>query len=215
MNAWQYAKGGPTTLGFLDRNDIPFHYALADAYTIGDAYHCSVLSATGPNRTYLWSGTINAGQENGTLRRLQRRRRARQVPAVAELRRDAAEGRRDAGRSTRAATTTATTARSTSRRSPTSTRAGRHRPAPGTNVYYDNGLATVPEPLDPETFNADNLANAIKADVLAGTLPQVTWVVTNQQYSEHPDGAPTDGAYYIGKVLRRWTPTPTCSTPPW
>ena len=27
-------------------------------------------------------------------------------------------------------------------------------------------------------------------------------MVTNQQYSEHPDGAPTDGAYYIGKVLQ-------------
>ena len=67
MNAWQFAKGGPTTLGFLARNDIPFHYALADAYTIGDAYHCSVLSATGPNRTYLWSGTVNADQKHGSF----------------------------------------------------------------------------------------------------------------------------------------------------
>ncbi|HZC27964.1 MAG TPA: alkaline phosphatase family protein, partial [Actinopolymorphaceae bacterium] len=58
MNGWFAAKGGPTTLGYLDRHDLPFHYALADAYTVGDAYHCSVLSATGPNRTYLWSGTI-------------------------------------------------------------------------------------------------------------------------------------------------------------
>ena len=75
-------------------------------------------------------------------------------------------------------------------------------PAPGTNVYYDNGLAIVPEPLDAELSNGDNLANAIEADVAAGTLPQVSWVVTNQRYSEHPDGAPTDGAYYIGKVLQ-------------
>ena len=67
MNAWYHAKGGPTTLGFLDRQDNPYHYALADAYTIGDACHCSVLSATGPNRTYLWSGTINADQKHGTF----------------------------------------------------------------------------------------------------------------------------------------------------
>ncbi len=60
----------------------------------------------------------------------------------------------------------------------------------------------MPEPLDPELSNGDNLANAIAADVTAGTLPQVSWVVTNQRYSEHPDGAPTDGAYYIGKVLQ-------------
>ena len=37
---------------------------------------------------------------------------------------------------------------------------------------------------------------------LNGTLPQISWVVTNQRYSEHPDGAPTDGAYYVGKVLQ-------------
>ena len=60
----------------------------------------------------------------------------------------------------------------------------------------------MPEPLDYETHNGDNLANAIEADVLAGTLPQVSWVVTNQRYSEHPNGAPTDGAYYIGRVLQ-------------
>ena len=60
----------------------------------------------------------------------------------------------------------------------------------------------MPEPLPVEDGNADNLANAIGADVAAGTLPQISWVVTNQQYSEHPDGAPTDGAYYIGRVLR-------------
>jgi phospholipase C len=35
MNAWYYAKGGPTTLGFLNRDDIPYHYALADANTDG------------------------------------------------------------------------------------------------------------------------------------------------------------------------------------
>ena len=61
MNGWVFAKGGLATLGYLNRADIPFQYALADAYTVGDAYHCSVLSATGPNRTYhLWSGTIDA-----------------------------------------------------------------------------------------------------------------------------------------------------------
>ena len=32
--------------GYLDRADIPFHYALADAYTVCDAYHCSIISAT-------------------------------------------------------------------------------------------------------------------------------------------------------------------------
>ena len=46
-------------------------------------------------------------------------------------------------------------------------------------------MAIVPEPFDAEARNGDNLALAIKNDVLAGTLPQVSWVVTNQAYSEH------------------------------
>jgi phospholipase C len=75
-------------------------------------------------------------------------------------------------------------------------------PAPGSSVYYDSGLAIVPEPLDFETGNGDNLADAIEADVLAGTLPRVSWVVTNQRYSEHPNGAPADGEYYVGRVLQ-------------
>ena len=66
MNGWHATKG-VKALGYFTRDDIPFQYALADAYTIGDAYHCSVMSATGPNRTYLWSGTINAGQEHGSF----------------------------------------------------------------------------------------------------------------------------------------------------
>jgi phospholipase C len=73
-------------------------------------------------------------------------------------------------------------------------------PAPG-NPFYDNGVANVPEPLTGLTANADNLANAVKADVLAGKLPQVSYVVTNQAFSEHPDGAPNDGAYYVNGIL--------------
>jgi phospholipase C len=202
MNAWQFAKGGPTTLGFLARNDIPFHYALADTYTIGDAYHCSVLSATGPNRTYLWSGTVNADQENGSFVAFsggdelgkflpwQSYPETLQAAGVSWKIYQGTDNFGDNG---------AQYFKTFADLDPSQ---GGTAPAPGTNVFFDNGLATVPEPLDPENFNGDNLANAIKADVVAGQLPQVSWVVTNQQYSEHPDGAPTDGGYYIGKVLQ-------------
>ncbi|HEY9290493.1 MAG TPA: alkaline phosphatase family protein [Microlunatus sp.] len=50
---------GPYTMGYFTRDDIPFHYALADAFTICDGYHCSVLGPTHPNR-YMWmTGTID------------------------------------------------------------------------------------------------------------------------------------------------------------
>jgi phospholipase C len=49
---------GPITMSYLTREDIPYHYALADAFTIGDAYHCSIMGPTNPNRTYLFSGCV-------------------------------------------------------------------------------------------------------------------------------------------------------------
>jgi phospholipase C len=48
----------PLTLGYYTRDDIPFYYALADAFTICDQYFCSSLTGTTPNRLYLWTGTI-------------------------------------------------------------------------------------------------------------------------------------------------------------
>ncbi len=53
----QYAAM-PLTMGFYNRRDIPFYYALADAFTVCDQNFCSSLTGTTPNRLYLWSGTI-------------------------------------------------------------------------------------------------------------------------------------------------------------
>jgi phospholipase C len=195
MNGWQYAKGGPTTLGFLARNDIPFHYALADAYTIGDAYHCSVLSATSPNRTYLWSGTINADQANGSFiannggdelgqfLSWQSYPETLQAAGVSWKVYQGSDNYGDNG---------AQYFKTFADLDPSQ---GGTAPAPGTSVYYDNGLAIVPEPLDAELSNGDNLANAIAADVTAGTLPQVSWVVTNQCRRRcPPPGPPTSSS---------------------
>ncbi len=50
---------GPYTMGYYTRADIPFHFALAESFTLCDAYHCSLLGPTWPNRLYHWSGTID------------------------------------------------------------------------------------------------------------------------------------------------------------
>jgi phospholipase C len=52
----------PLTLGYYTRADIPFYYALADAFTICDQYFCSSLTGTTPNRCYLWTGTVRDQQ---------------------------------------------------------------------------------------------------------------------------------------------------------
>jgi phospholipase C len=169
-------------------------------YTIGDAYHCSVLSATGPNRTYLWSGTINADQQHGSFVAFsggdelgeylswQSYPETLQAAGVSWNVYQGSDNYGDNG-----AEYFATFAKYDAGQGGT--------PAPGV-VWYDKGVATVPEPYPAEDRNADNLALAIRNDVLAGTLPEVSWVVTNQQYSEHPEGAPHDGAYYIDQVLK-------------
>ena len=61
-DAWAPVKG-PLTMGYFTRQDIPFYYALADAFTICDAYHCSLFGPTNPNRLFLFSGSngVSAG----------------------------------------------------------------------------------------------------------------------------------------------------------
>ncbi len=56
---------GPMTMGYYTRNDLPYYYALADAFTICDRYHCSVMGSTNPNRLYLWTGTVDPGGQRG------------------------------------------------------------------------------------------------------------------------------------------------------
>lgn len=45
------------SMGYYRREDIPFQFALAEAFTICDAYHCSVTAGTDPNRIVFWSGS--------------------------------------------------------------------------------------------------------------------------------------------------------------
>ena len=53
----EYAKM-PLTMGHYTREDIPFYYALADAFTVCDQNFCSSLTGTDPNRVYFWAGNV-------------------------------------------------------------------------------------------------------------------------------------------------------------
>jgi phospholipase C len=50
---------GPYTMSYYERQDIPFHFALAEQFTVLDHYHCSLLGPTWPNRMYLMTGMID------------------------------------------------------------------------------------------------------------------------------------------------------------
>jgi phospholipase C len=60
-------KEMPLTMGYYSREDIPFYYSLADAFTVCDQNFCSALTGTTPNRLYFWSGTIREKPEAASL----------------------------------------------------------------------------------------------------------------------------------------------------
>lgn len=47
------------SMAYFGASDLPFHRALAQAFTVCDNYFCSVLGPTSPNRCYLMTGTID------------------------------------------------------------------------------------------------------------------------------------------------------------
>jgi phospholipase C len=71
MDAWLPAHrkadgvNGPYVMGYYNRTDIPFHFALAETFTLCDAYHCSVMGPTYPNRMYLMTGMIDSDSLHG------------------------------------------------------------------------------------------------------------------------------------------------------
>ncbi|MFJ5032234.1 phosphocholine-specific phospholipase C [Streptomyces sp. NPDC088560] len=181
MDNWVAGVGNVRSLGYLDRSDIPFHYALADNYTICDAYFCSTLSATGPNRTFLWSGKVDSssydgGDESGLT--WQTYAEALQAAGVSwKVYQNAADNYGDNGCAYFKNFANA---------------------KPG-DPLHDRGMSSVPGVTG---STPDDIAAAIKADVVAGTLPQVSWVVPNQGFSEHPYAPPGDGAHFVNLVYQ-------------
>src|SRR6202044_1923940 len=61
-------EAGQYTMAYFKRDDIPFQWALADAFTVCDGYHASMLGPTWPNRLYLMTGQVDpAGKAGGPV----------------------------------------------------------------------------------------------------------------------------------------------------
>ncbi|MEU6232153.1 phosphocholine-specific phospholipase C [Kitasatospora sp. NPDC047058] len=186
LDSWVAAKGNVRTLGYLTREDIPFHYALAENWTVCDAYFCSVISATGPNRTYHWSGQIDpagaaggpaydGGDEKGL--RWQTYAEALENAGVSwKVYQNAAD---NYGDNALAYFT-------------------QFADAPAGSPLAVKGMGSVPRVTG---RTPDDIVAAIKGDVLNGTLPQVSWIVPNQEVSEHPYATPADGAHFVHNVI--------------
>ncbi|HKE46997.1 MAG TPA: phospholipase C, phosphocholine-specific [Rhodanobacteraceae bacterium] len=188
---WIGAKSA-LAMGYCTRRDIPYHYALADAFTLCDHYFCSVMGPTNPNRLYLWSGTIDpdggAGGpviDNGStgFRWTTYPERLQRAGVDWKVYQNAADNYDDNALAWFAAF---------------------QRAMPGSPLF-DRGMASVPA----TTGNtADDIVAALRADVHAGTLPAVSWIIAPESSSEHPAWSPANGAHFIDGVIRALSADP-------
>jgi phospholipase C len=176
------ATNGPLTMGHFTRSDIPFHYALADAFTICDAYHCSVLGPTWPNRLFFMAGGIDpAGQYGGPI--------VDDTVPVGLTYQTYPEALQAAGVSWRVYQ------ESNNDGNNMLSNFASFRKAPTTSPLYQNGLLDRPH-------------SAFIDDVRSGALPQVSWILPPSLSIEHPNAMPGAGAQYIADVVDALASTP-------
>ncbi len=185
MNKWVAAKG-ERTMGYFTRADIPYQYALADAFTLCDAYFTSLAGPTDPNRLYLWTGTAGPGRDGTTGPWIDN------TPVTDNPVADwttYAERLQAAGVSWRVY----------------------HNPSKDdrTGDYDDNALSYFKQfhnfpATDPRYLNAMTKFDpaAFDAHCKDGTLPTVNWLVAPYLFSEHPNAGPAYGAHWVNTALQ-------------
>ncbi|WP_225828379.1 phosphocholine-specific phospholipase C [Streptomyces naphthomycinicus] len=202
---WVPAKGS-TTMAYLTRDDIPFHYALADTFTICDAYHCSFMGSTDPNRYYMWSGYVgNDGKGGGPVLGNDEKgygwttypERLEQAGVSWKIYQDVGDGL-DAGGSW-------------------GWISDAYRGNYGDNsLLYFNQYRNA-KPGDPlydkartgtDARKGEGFFDRLKADVQADKLPQVSWIVAPEAFTEHPNWPANYGAWYVAQVLDALTSNP-------
>ncbi|CAN0619411.1 Non-hemolytic phospholipase C [Burkholderia multivorans] len=197
---------GTTTMAYLRRGDIPFHYQLADAFTICDAYHCSIPSSTDPNRYYMWTGCVgNDGAGGGpALGNDTSGCGWTTYPEVLEQAGVSWKIYQDVGMGLDAAGAWGWTQN------------------PYIGNYGDNALlyfnayrsAQPGSPLYEKARTGTNVSaggtlfDVLRRDVANGTLPQVSWICSPEAYSEHPNWPANYGAWYVEQVLDALTSNP-------
>jgi phospholipase C len=57
LDGFVQSMSGPVSMGYWTGKSLPFTYALASVFPIGDRFFCSMLGQTDPNRRFLIAGT--------------------------------------------------------------------------------------------------------------------------------------------------------------
>jgi phospholipase C len=198
---------GAMTMGYYQRQDLAFYYALADAFTLCDGYHASILGPTHPNRLMANSGTIDpAGLQGGPVTDTNATPDAIwdcTWPTMQEVLQDAGVSWKvyspsNLGVSGKYASLA---------QFPTWTPA-LYDPItnPEIMVASDHVLPYFPafrNPLSPLFKNAftPTFPNDFVADIASGSLPSVSWMIPPLGFDEHPSSAPANGMYFTSLVL--------------
>ena len=168
------ASVGPYTMGYFERADIPFHFALAESFTVLDNYHCSMFGPTSPNRSLWMTGSIDPnGVAGGPIL---------STGAFTGTWQTYAEALTDAGVSWRCYDDDPTTGRNVLQYFKNFQDA-----EPG-SVLYESGINTSP-------------TSKFAYDCLNNDLPAVTWLFASDPDSEHPTYFPANGASWIASML--------------
>jgi phospholipase C len=201
---WVAAKG-PNTMAYFTRTDIPFHYALADAFTICDAYHCSLLGPTDPNRYHLWTGCTGNDGKGATpvITNAEAGYSWTTYPERLESAGVSWKIYQDIGTGLDKAGNWGCTDNA-------------HIGNYGDNslLYFNQYRTALPgSPLHDKARTGTHVAGGtgqglfdlLRHDVAEGTLPAVSWIVAPEAYSEHPNWPANYGAWYISQVLEALT----------
>ncbi|MFE0917510.1 phosphocholine-specific phospholipase C [Streptomyces nigra] len=202
---WIPAKG-TTTMAYLTREDIPFHYALADAFTVCDAYHCSFIGSTDPNRYYLWSGhTGNDGTGGGPVLGNDELgygwttypERLEKAGVSWKIYQDIGDGLDAAG-----SWGWISDAYRGNYGDNSLLYFNKYREARPGDPWYDKARTGT------DAKAGDGYFDRLRADVQAGTLPQISWIAAPEAFSEHSNWPSNYGAWYIARVLDALTSNP-------
>ncbi len=198
MTNWPDHKK-PHAMGHYTEADIPFQWALANAFTICDAYHCSFQGGTNTNRLFLWSAT-NDGE--GT----------RGGPSISNSHDTLPEKQPQAKTPYTWATypeRLETAGVSWKIYEDMADNFG-DNPLVGFKAFRDSkGRVAGSNPaLAAKGLSTQHL-DVLRSDVMSGTLPSVSWVISPAKDSEHPGpSSPAQGADYIARMLDALTANP-------
>jgi phospholipase C len=167
---------GQYTMAYFKREDIPFHWALADAFTVCDGYHCSMMGPTWPNRLYLMSGQVDpAGVAGGPVY-------GNFVPTEGFSWPTYPEMLSQAG---------------------VSWKVYQENDNYGMNVleYFDQYQnASTSSPLFKNAMRIYQ-PGQFEYDAMHDQLPAVSWIIPTSYQSEHPDFMPAAGADYVASKV--------------